>query len=56
MIESPKICPICREPCLSNFSTISQKGTDGINEVSRQKNDNFTATSGMHVHVGCRKN
>ena len=55
-MESPKICPICRELCLSNFSTIFQKGADGINEVSRLKNDNFTVTPGMHVHVSCRKN
>ena len=46
---SPKICPICRDLCLSNFSTIFQKGADGINEVSRIENDNFTVTPGMHV-------
>ena len=56
MMESRKICPICRERCLSNFSAIFQRGTDGINEVSRLKNDNFTATPGIHVHVSCRKN
>ena len=43
-MESPKICPICHEPCLSNFSTIFQKGADGINKASRLKNDNFTVT------------
>ena len=41
MMESPKICPICREPCLSNFSAIFQKGADNINEVSRLKNESF---------------
>ena len=56
MTESPKICPICRKPCLSIFSTIFQKGTDGINKVSRLKNDNFTVTPGMIVYVSCRKN
>ena len=55
-MESPKICPICREPYLSNFSTIFQKGTDFVNKVSRLKNDNFTVRPGMHVHVSCRKN
>ena len=50
------IYPICREPCLSNFSTIFQKGTDGTNEVDKLENDNLTLTSGMHVHVSCRKN
>ena len=56
MKESPIICPFCRQPCLSNFSTISQKGADGINEVSRIKNDNFKVTPGMHVQVTCKKN
>ena len=56
MMKRPKICPVRREPSLSNFSTIFQKGTDGINEVSRLKNDNFTVRPGMHVHVCYRKN
>ena len=56
MMESLKICPICGETCLSNFSTIFQKGSDDINEVSRLKNDNFTVRPEMHVHVCCRKN
>ena len=56
MMEIPKICSISREPCFSNFSTIFQKGTDGINKVSRLKNDIFTVTSGMYVHVSCRTN
>ena len=56
MVESPNIFPICRKPCLSNFSTILQKGADSINEVSRLINRNFTVTSGMHVQVSCRKN
>ena len=56
MKESPIICPFCRQPCLSNFSTIFQKGADGINEVSRIKNDNFKVTPGMHVQVTCKKN
>ena len=55
-MKRPKICPVRREPCLSNFSTIFQKGTDGINEVSRLKNDNFTVRPAMHVHVCYRKN
>ena len=55
MMESLKICPICGETCLSNFSTIFQKGSDDINEVSRLKNDNFTVRPEMHVHVCCRK-
>ena len=60
-MESPKICPICRELCLSNFSTIFQKGADGINEVSRLKNEvsrlkNFAVTPEIHIHVSCRKN
>ena len=55
-MESPKICPICREPCLSNFSTIFQKAADGITEARGLKNDNFTVTSGIRIHVGCRKN
>ena len=55
-MESPKIFPICREPCLCNFSTIFQKGDDSINEVSRLRNDNFTVTPGMSVQVSCRKN
>ena len=54
-MKSPKIFPICCKPCLSNF-TIFQKGTDGIDEVSRQINDNFTVTPVMYVHVSCRKN
>ena len=37
MMESPKICSICREPYLSNFSTIFQKETANVNEISRQK-------------------
>ena len=53
---SPNICRICREPYLSNYSTIFQKRTDGINEVSRPKSDNFTVRPGMYVHVSCRKN
>ena len=56
MMESPKICPICREPCLSNFSAIFQKGADNINEVSRLKNDSFIVRPGMDVHVSCRRN
>ena len=56
MMENPKICPICNEPCLWNFSTIFQKVTVDINEVSRLKNDNSTLTPGTHVHVKCRKN
>ena len=56
MMKRPKICPVRREPSLSNFSTIFQKGTDGINEVSRLKNDNFTVRPEMHVHACCRKN
>ena len=55
-MESPKICPICREPCLSNFSAIFQKGADNINEVSRLKNDSFIVRPGMDVHVSCRRN
>ena len=55
-MESPKICPICHKPCLSNFSTIFQKGTDGIIEISRLKNYNFTVRPGMRVHVSYRKN
>ena len=55
-MESPKIYPICSEPCLSNFSTIFQKGADGINEVSRLKNNNFSVTPEMHVPVICRRN
>ena len=38
------------------LSTIFQKGTDDINEVSRLKNDNFTVRPEMHVHACCRKN
>ena len=56
MMESHKICPICREPCLSNFSAIFQKGADNINEVSRLKNDSFIVRPGMDVHVSCRRN
>ena len=56
MMESPKICPICREPCLSNYSTIFKKGAGGINEVSRPENDNFTIRPGIHNHVSYRKN
>ena len=56
MMESPKICPICREPCLSNFSAIFQKGADNINEVSRLKNESFIVRPGMDVHVSCRRN
>ena len=56
MMESPKICPICREPCLSNFSAIFLKGADNINEVSRLKNDSFIVRPGMDVHVSCRRN
>ena len=55
-MESPKICPIYREPCLSNFSAIFQKGADNINEVSRLKNDSFIVRPGMDVHVSCRRN
>ena len=44
-MESPKICPIYRKPCKSNFSIIFQKGADGINEVSRLKNDTWNACS-----------
>ena len=55
-MESPKTCAIYSNPCLSNSSTIFQKGTYGINEVSRPKNDNFTLRAGMHVHVSCKKN
>ena len=55
-MESPKICPICREPCLSNFSAIFQKGADNINEVSRLKNESFIVRPGMDVHVSCRRN
>ena len=54
-MESLKICLIRREPCLLNYSIIFQKGTDGINEVSRLRNDNFTVRPGMHVPVSCRK-
>ena len=32
MMESLEICPICGEPCLSNFSIIFLKGIDGINK------------------------
>ena len=56
MMESPKICPICPEPCLSNFSAIFQKGADNINEVSRLKNESFIVRPGMDVHVSCRRN
>ena len=56
MMESPEICLICCKPCLSNFSIIFQKGTDGINKVNRLKYDNCTVRPGMHVHVSCRKN
>ena len=55
-MESPKICSICREPCLSNFTTIFQKGADDISEVSRLKNDNFIERPGIDVHVSCRRN
>ena len=55
-MESPKICPIFREPCLSNFSTIFQKAADGINAASRLKNDNLIVTPGMHVQVSGRNN
>ena len=48
-MRSPKIFPICHKPCLSNFSTVFQKGTDGINEVSRTKNDNFTIKPGLII-------
>ena len=47
---------ICREPCLSNFNRIFQKGTDGTNEVDKLENDNLTLRSGMHFHVTCSKN
>ena len=40
MMECPKIYPIYREPCLSDFGTIFQKGTGSINKASRFKNDN----------------
>ena len=50
------IYPICCKPCLSNFNTIFQKGTDGTNEVDKLENDNLTLRSGMHVLVTCRKN
>ena len=55
-MESPKICPICHKPCLSNFSIIFQKGADVSIKLGRLKNDNFTVRPGMHVHVSCRKN
>ena len=45
--------PICHETCLSNFNIIFQKGAYVVNEVSILKNDNFTVTPEMHVHVSC---
>ena len=56
MMESRKILSICREPHLSNFSTIFHRGAVDINGVSRLKNDNFTVTPEMHVHFRGRKN
>ena len=53
MMESSKICPIYPEPCLSNFSTIFQRGVSG---VSRLKNGNFAVTPRMHVYFRGRKN
>ena len=55
-MEVLKICPICQEPCTSNFSTIYQKGADSINEASKLRKDNIRVTPGVHVHVTCRKN
>ena len=50
------ILGLCREPCLSNFSTIFQKGTDGINADSTPRNGNLIVIPVMHVHVSRRKN
>ena len=55
MVESPKIFSISREPCLSNFSTIFQKGADSISDVNRLRNDSFTVTPGMHFQISCIK-
>ena len=52
-MESPMICPICCQAC---FTTIFQKGADGINEVHSRKNNNFIIKSGMNVHVSCKRN
>ena len=48
-----KICLICRQPCLLNFSVIFQKGADGISQVSRLKKCSFTVTTGMYIHFSC---
>ena len=55
-MESPKICRICREPRLSNFSTIFLKGADCISAVSLLKNGNLIVAPGIHFHISCRKN
>ena len=55
---SNRVCPLCKED-LEDFChdivEIQQKGANGINEASAERDDVIVVTAGDKVHVSCRK-
>ena len=53
-------CKICRQSIdegeTSSFVTLGKKGALGVNNASKEQNDNINVNEGDSVHVNCRKN
>ena len=57
-MEEPIICIICKEPLdvrTPDAVKLRQKGSEGVNHVSAQRNDTIRAVAGQHVHQECRR-
>ncbi len=57
MEHDTEICPICRESLQDEnpIVTLREKGSDGINNASEQRNDSVRTVPGQKVHVECRR-
>ena len=54
MMESPKICLICCDHVYQTSVPFFRKVLMVSIKPGRLKNDNFTVTPGMNIHVSCR--
>ena len=51
------VCALCEKPLTNNdeVAVLTDKGSQGINQISALKQDNILTTAGQKVHTDCRK-
>ena len=48
-------CTICKGEALDNGVVLTQRGVDGLNEVSKERGDTVVVVLGDTVHKNCRR-